>query len=128
MSLIPDYMRAGLLAQAEATLNDTATIERNGGGSVDDAGHAMVGWTVVDANVPARWLPRNRTAATDSVMAGQSMDKVYCRVILKLGTVVREGDRIASGGLKYPVLQIIQRPTDAFWIEVEVATPAEGLR
>lgn len=127
MSIIPDYMRAGMLAQVDSTLTDSATVERDlGGGAVDDVGHSMPGWSIV-ATVAARWLPRKRTPASDSAEAGQSMDKVYARVILKLGTDVREGDRLISGGLTYPVLQVIRKPTDTFWVEVEVIAPALGL-
>jgi len=126
MSLIPDYMRAGMLAQAESTLTDSATVERRSD-AIDDAGHVSTAWAVVASGVPARWLPRKRTPASDSMVAGQSMDKVFGRVALKLGTDVREGDRLVSNGLRYPVLQIMARPTDMFWIEVEVIAPSAAL-
>lgn len=126
MSMIPDFMRAGMLAQAESSLTDSATVERRSD-AIDDAGHASTSWAVVSAAVPARWLPRRKSPASDSVVAGQSMDKVYGRVALKLGTDVREGDVLVSHGIRYPILQIIRRPTDMFWIEVEVATPAAGM-
>ena len=126
MSVLPDYMRAGMLAQVESTLTDSVTVERNQP-TLNAAGQSVPGWSVVAANVASRWLPRKRTASTESVQAGQSMDKVYARVILKLGTDVREGDHLISGGLTYPVLQVIHKPTDTFWVEVEVIAPALGM-
>lgn len=124
--MLPDFVRAGMQAQIDSTLTDTATVERNQS-AINDVGQSLSGWSVVAANVAARWLPRKRTAPSDSVQAGQSMDKVYARVILALGTDVREGDRLAHGGLHYPVLQLIKTPTDSFWIEVEVIAPARGM-
>lgn len=126
MSLIPDYMRAGMLAQAESSLTDAATVERKTE-AIDDAGHPSTSWSVVASAVPARWLPRRKSPSSDNTTAGQSMDKVYGRVALKLGTDVREGDRVVSNGLHYPILQITMRPTDMFWIEVEVIAPSAAL-
>lgn len=126
MSLIPDYMRAGMLAQAESSLTDSVTVERKTD-AIDDAGHPSTSWSVVATAVQSRWLPRKRTPASDSTVAGQSMDKVYARVALKLGTDVKEGDRLLSNGLHYPILQITMRPTDMFWIEVEVIAPSAAL-
>ena len=120
---LPGIMRGSVLGTVEASFTDECTVRRvvkikDEWGSNEEEIEDV-------ATVGCRVLPDNRRNYGDNSIGGRETGREYVRIILPVGTDVRDNDLLTVNSAVYEILRMAKSQTDALFIDVE-AVRIEG--
>lgn len=107
--------RAG--AEANRLLTTPCVVKRPGV-VVDEYGDRAPSEATVETTTCRLLLKRDKASGE---VVGQEANRVFYRMILPLGTDIRDGDHVMVGGDRFEVLKLVTMLTDGLYIEAEVS-------